>query len=606
MVQYLKTTGTLSATVIKSDSGAGRQVQLPSINWKISKRRNRVFFGVHGPSDILYDAMWYIKEDFKNRQHTTNILQYNKDKHLRHMNVEAAWDRGYSGAGVVVTILDDGIETDHPDLKRNYDKDASWDMNDGDDDPMLRYTPGNTNRHGTRCAGEVAATADNGICVPGIAFNAKIGGIRMLDGEVTDAIEARSLKYRNDYIDIYSVSWGPEDDGKTVDGPADLTRSAFKNGINQGRNGKGSIFVWASGNGGKDKDNCNCDGYTNLPYTIAVSSTTETENIPWYSEPCASTLTTTYSSGTNSEKQVITTDINKSCTEHHTGTSGSAPIAAGIIALTLEANPNLGWRDVQHIIVQTSKPQLLTAPDWRTNGVGREYSHRYGFGLMNAGAMVELAETWRNVPPQRNCIRQIVINSKGSSLYPEITEADTNIPFDRPLEIEFNFDCPEIDMIEHVMPEISLKFKMRGLLAMHLISPSGTNSTILGRREHDQNQRGFSSFQFLSVHFWDEDPNGTWKLQIFNTEPRTKFTGQLRKFSFHVTGTSSSQEREPMIPQNQDNGERTVQLRNSKLESDDSQNTKTSQTSRIMTMSSTYAISSSIILLILSLLSLFL
>ena len=144
---------------------------------------------------------------------------------------------------------------------------------------------------------------------------------------------------------------------------------------------------------------------------------------------------------------------------------------------------------------------------------------------MNAGAMVELAETWRNVPPQRNCIRQIVINSKGSSLYPEITEADTNIPFDRPLEIEFNFDCPEIDMIEHVMPEISLKFKMRGLLAMHLISPSGTNSTILGRREHDQNQRGFSSFQFLSVHFWDEDPNGTWKLQIFNTEPRTKFTG---------------------------------------------------------------------------------
>jgi len=55
----------------------------------------------------------------------------------------------------------------------------------------------------------------------------------MLDGEVTDAIEARSLKFRNNYIDIYSVSWGPEDDGKTVDGPADLTRSAFKNGIMQ-------------------------------------------------------------------------------------------------------------------------------------------------------------------------------------------------------------------------------------------------------------------------------------------------------------------------------------------------------------------------------------
>lgn len=113
---------------------------------ELARHRRNSVFGVHGPSDILYDAMWYIKEDFKNRQHTTNILQYNKEKHLRHMNVEAAWDRGYSGSGVVVTILDDGIETDHPDLKQNYDQNASWDMNDGDDDPMLRYTAGNTNR----------------------------------------------------------------------------------------------------------------------------------------------------------------------------------------------------------------------------------------------------------------------------------------------------------------------------------------------------------------------------------------------------------------------------------------------------------------------------
>lgn len=154
-----------------------------------------------------------------------------------------------------------------------------------------------------------------------------------------------------------------------------------------------------------------------------------------------------------------------------------------------------------------------------------QFSHRYGFGLMNAGAMVELAEEWVNVPAQRSCYRPIIHNGKGSSLFPDISQDDTEIPFRHPLVIEFELNCPEIGMIEHVMPEISLKFKMRGLLAIHLISPSGTNSTILGRREHDENQRGFTSFQFLSVHFWDEDPNGTWKLQIFNTEPRTKFTG---------------------------------------------------------------------------------
>ena len=94
--------------------------------------------------------------------------------------------------------------------------------------------------------------------------------------------------------------------------------------------------------------------------------------IPWYSEPCASTLASTYSSGGQNEKQIITTDLRKICTESHTGTSASAPMAAAIVALTLEANPDLGWRDVQHIIIRTSKRRLLQADDWSINGVGRE------------------------------------------------------------------------------------------------------------------------------------------------------------------------------------------------------------------------------------------
>lgn len=56
-------------------------------------------------------------------------------------------------------------------------------------------------------------------------------GIRMLDGDVTDLVEAKSLGIRPDYIDIYSASWGPKDDGKTVDGPGLLTKQAFEQGI---------------------------------------------------------------------------------------------------------------------------------------------------------------------------------------------------------------------------------------------------------------------------------------------------------------------------------------------------------------------------------------
>lgn len=56
-------------------------------------------------------------------------------------------------------------------------------------------------------------------------------GIRMLDGDVTDIVEAKSLGIRPDYIHVYSASWGPKDDGRTVDGPGPLTKQAFEQGI---------------------------------------------------------------------------------------------------------------------------------------------------------------------------------------------------------------------------------------------------------------------------------------------------------------------------------------------------------------------------------------
>ena len=80
---------------------------------------------------------------------------------------------------------------------------------------------------GTRCAGEVAATANNSNCAVGIAYKSGIGGVRMLDGDVTDAVEARSLGLNAQHIHIYSASWGPDDDGKTVDGPGRLATRAF-------------------------------------------------------------------------------------------------------------------------------------------------------------------------------------------------------------------------------------------------------------------------------------------------------------------------------------------------------------------------------------------
>ena len=80
------------------------------------------------------------------------------------------------------------------------------------------------------------------------------------------------------------------------------------------------------------------------------------------------------------------------------------------LALTLEANPELSWRDIQHIIVETSKPANLSSSDWQLNGANHKVSHSFGYGMMDASAMIDLAKTWTNVPHQRKCVIESSLN----------------------------------------------------------------------------------------------------------------------------------------------------------------------------------------------------
>ncbi|KAL1139588.1 hypothetical protein AAG570_006570 [Ranatra chinensis] len=389
---------------------------------------------------------------------------------------------------------------------------------------MPRYDMIDSNRHGTRCAGEVAAVANNSLCSLGIAYRANVGGVRMLDGDVTDAVEARSLSLNPQHIDIYSASWGPDDDGKTVDGPGELAMRAFIEGVTKGRGGRGSIFVWASGNGGRDHDNCNCDGYTNSIWTLSISSATENGLVPWYSEACSSTLATTYSSGSNGEKQVVTTDLHHQCTSGHTGTSASAPLAAGICALALEANNQLTWRDMQHIVVATARPANLKAYDWTVNGVGRNVSHSFGYGLMDAASMVKLARKWRTVPEQHKC---------------EVSAPHTDkvIPAKSSVTLQLNVkECAGVNYLEHVQAKITLSSLRRGDIEIQLTSPAGTKTTLLAKRPHDISRSGFRSWPFMSVHTWGEHPLGVWTLEIHN-EGRLLGRATLQEWSLLFYGT---------------------------------------------------------------------
>ena len=431
------------------------------------------------------------------------------------LNVTAAWDLGFTGKNVVVTIIDDGVEKSNLDLADNFDQHACTDLNDNDNNAEPRYDSTDENKHGTRCAGEISMAANNSICGVGIAYNSRIGGIRLLDGRINDRLEAAAISFNTDYIDIFSASWGPLDNGKTVEGPGKLTSLAFLKGINEGRNKKGSIYVWASGNGGRYYDNCNCDGYTASIYTITISSVTQQNSVTPYSEKCSSILATTYSSGKNGNS-VVTSDLRNRCTKSHSGTSASAPIAAGIISLALEANRYLTWRDVQYLIVYTSNTTKLVSNNWGMNGVGRQFSHEFGFGLMNAGRLVELATRWVNIGEQIICNVNIFSNERIEIGDGEAKEIDVTVEL-------FKTCNKQINYLEHVISSIGIESDIRGSLYISLESPSKTVSNLLDYRPFDQSKSGFQNWPFMSVHYWGENPNGEWVLTIKNSHSRPAY-----------------------------------------------------------------------------------
>ncbi|KAH9497819.1 Neuroendocrine convertase 2 [Dermatophagoides farinae] len=476
------------------------------------------------PNDPFFQYQWYLKNTGQNG-----------GKPRLDLNVEAAWAQGITGKNVTTAIMDDGVDYMHPDLKDNYNAKASYDFSSNDPYPYPRYTDDWFNSHGTRCAGEVAAKRDNGICGVGVAYDSKVAGIRMLDQPyMTDLIEANSMGHEPDLIDIYSASWGPTDDGKTVDGPRNATMRAIVRGVNEGRRGLGNIYVWASGDGGED-DDCNCDGYAASMWTISINSAINDGQNAHYDESCSSTLASTFSNGAKDPHTgVATTDLYGRCTKTHSGTSAAAPEAAGVFALALEANPSLTWRDVQHLCVLTSKRNSLYDSKkrffWNMNGVGLEFNHLFGYGVLDAGAMVALSKQWKTVPPRYHC-------EAGS-----IVSDNLSIPTNRSLTLNIETNAcanteTEVNYIEHVQAVITLNSTRRGDVLLYLISPMGTKSMILSRRPNDDDGHdGFVKWPFMTTHTWGENPRGVWRLEVAHSGPEQQH-GFIKEWILMIHGT---------------------------------------------------------------------
>jgi subtilisin-like proprotein convertase family protein len=461
------------------------------------------------PNDTLIAQQWHLR----NTQSTRT-----------HVNVETAWNfpgSGMRGTGIRIGIIDDGMQTAHPDLTTNVDTANDKDWNGNDNDP----NPGSGDDHGTACAGNAAARGNNSLGVSGTAPAATLVGLRLIAASVTDAQEAEAMAWRNDIIQIKNNSWGPDDTGSNVEAPGPLTASAFANGTQSGRGGRGTIYLWAGGNGGDSEDNSNYDGYANSIHTIAVGASDSTGNRSSFSEPGANIVIVAPSSGVTG---ITTTDRTGSVgyssgdyANDFGGTSSATPTAAGVVALMLEKNPNLGWRDVQEILIRSAYKIKPTDAGWSQNGAGISFNHDFGAGLVDATAAVNLANGWTNLQAQQTST-QTQSNS-------------TAIPDNNATGItrSFNFSATNL-RVEHATVRLNITHPYRGDLEISLTSPSGMVSRLAEDRS-DGNDN-YSNWTFTSVRHWGENASGTWTLKI--ADRSSSDTGTLTSATITLYGSS--------------------------------------------------------------------
>lgn len=432
------------------------------------------------------------------------------------VRITNVWDT-YRGTNLYIAIIDDGLQTSHLDLLGNCATTIDWDINYNDNNPTPDLPDDN---HGTACAGVAAAVGNNSRGVCGAAPQARLVGLRLISAAATDADEEKAINWSNQVIQVKNNSWGPSDDGWTVEGPGTLMATALANACTTGRGGRGVVIVWAGGNGLAAGDDSNFDGYANSIYTLAVGAVGNTSTQSWYSEPGANLMVCAPSSGDNLsgvEVGIWTTDRSGTngyntgstageppdgdYTSTFGGTSSAAPLVSGVIALILQSNPNLGWRDVQEILMRSATKNAASDAGWRTNAAGFPFNHKYGAGMVNASGAVAMASGWVNLSPQ-----SILISNKPS--------LSVNIPDFGAGAITQTFNMANATMrVEHVQVVVSATHTWRGDLGFKLISPGGTTS-VISRVNRSDNGTNYVAWPFMSVRNWGENLTGTWRVRV--------------------------------------------------------------------------------------------
>jgi len=423
-------------------------------------------------------------------------------------NASYVWDT-YDGRGVTVAIVDDGVYTNHDDLQDAVKSSVSTSLCGSSWlPPTSSYT------HGTRAAAVAVARRGNGICGVGVAPGATLAAIRLLSCRMDDASEATALSYKcdgtgSDQIQIYSSSWGPPDDGDRHEAPGMALSHAIDYCSTHGRNGKGSIYIFAGGNGAEQYDNLAWDGYANHVNSIPVGAIATDGIASYYSERGAGLMVSVGSDGGPNRpySQIATSTYstrNNAACGWFGGTSAAAPQVAGIAALLLQKRADLTQRDVMNIFVHAATMVDPRNPEdsWVENKAGLWHSNAYGFGLLTAPRVLQVAETWQLVGPSKKYCTQ-TLNAHHHKI-----ERNTYLQF----AAAFTSTMTKVEKV-YVTLDIDFDGSLSDLGRIILTSPHDTPSVLV-----TVNRQGDKSLNwaFGSVRFWGENPNGSWKILVEN------------------------------------------------------------------------------------------
>lgn len=480
------------------------------------------------------------------------------------------------GAGILIAVSDNGVEKEHEDLAANFS--LAFSKNYSLSGPNWSGDPApDDSAHGTAVSGIIAAAANNNLGSRGVASMATIAGLKYIGAPSS---LSKQVDQANGAYDIFNYSYGRY--SCYFANVSSVYLSQLEYGVENLRGGKGAIYVKAAGNeyAGWNSD---CDGSIleeDDTYYLGNANLEQVHSYPWmivtgainadgysasYSTP-GSSLWISAPGGEYgvSKPAILTTDLsgcdrgysksdstandfeagsasNLYCnyTSTMNGTSSATPIISGVVALLLEINPSLSWRDVKHIFATTAEKVHASSLNinhpggrnlvghiyergWVTNQAGYSFHNWFGFGAVDVSSAVAMATGYSS------SLGALVNVNAASGL-----NLDQNIPDNSSTGVQSILTIASDYKIEAVQISLNLSHTLVGDLGVELTSPSGTTSTLMNINSGILISDIVDDV-LLSNAFYGETSAGSWSLKII--DGKTNDTGTLNNWSIKVYG----------------------------------------------------------------------